>query len=178
MNLDNLVDKLQAVSDKTDFTTRRGGKSIYLGGGWFSKTQEDDLIRAYELLAKNPDVGNIHVPLLHQYEDSNPVIDGEFKPDQDWATATFLNDVEAINQSDVVVCLLEASNQDTGTVWESAYAYATHKPVIMFVDGDVDENPVNLMAAQSVTHFIDSIDAFADFPMYSIGKKFYTGKMI
>lgn len=178
MNLDNLVDRLQAAADMAAFTTRRGGKNVYLAGGWFSKTQEDDLIRAYELLAKNPDVGHIHVPLLHQYGGSNPIVDGEFKPDQEWATATFLNDVEAINQSDVVVCLIEAADQDTGTVWESAYAYATHKPVIMFVDGDVEENPVNLMAAQSVTHFIDSMDEFSSLPMYSIGKKFYTGKMI
>lgn len=178
MSLDNLVERLKAAEDMATFTARLGGKNVYLAGGWFSETQEYDLISAYLSLANNQDVGNIHVPLLHQYGGSNPIVDGEFKPDQEWATATFLNDVEAINQSDVVVCLLEASNQDTGTVWESAYAYAIHKPVIMFVDGDVDENPVNLMPAQSVTHFIDSTDELSDFPMLFVDKKFYTGKLI
>lgn len=177
MSLDELVTRLQSV-EMIVAGTGRSGKNVYLAGGWFSEKQEYDLIDAYLSLANNNTVGNIHVPLLHQYKGSNPIVDGEFDPDQEWATATFLNDVEAINQADIVVCLLEAENQDTGTVWESAYAYATHKPVIMFVNGDVEENPVNLMPAQSATHFIDDTDQLNNMDMSFVGKKFYTGKLI
>ena len=154
------------------------GKNVYLAGGWFSKQQEDDLIAAAYNLVDNNSVGHIHIPLLHQYQDSNPIVDGEFNPDQEWATATFLNDVEAINQADVVIALLEASNQDTGTVWETAYAYAIHKPVIAVVTGDVNKYPVNLMPAQSVTYFADSIGDLEEINLYEIGKKFYKGALI
>lgn len=176
MNLDKLTEELRDVigdANKVNY-----GKDVYLAGGWFSEDQETALLSATYNLADNPSVGHIHIPLLHQYMDSNPIVDGEFKPDQEWATATFLNDVEAINQADVVVALLEAKNQDTGTVWEMAYAYATHKPVIAIVDGDVNKYPVNLMPAQSVTHFSDNIGELEEINLYEIGKKFYKGALI
>lgn len=176
MNLNKLTKELDDVVGDANFINY--GKDVYLAGGWFSERQEQDLLAAAYNLADNPTVGHIHIPLLHQYQDSNPIVDGEFNPDQEWATATFLNDVEAINQADVVVALIEAKNQDTGTIWETAYAYATHKPVIAIVSGNVDKYPVNLMPAQSITHFANNIGDLEEINLYEIGKKFYKGKLI
>ena len=47
-----------------------------------------------------------------------------------WACETFNRDVQAIDESDIVVMLYHGNYSDSGTAWECGYAFATNKPVI------------------------------------------------
>ena len=169
-----LIDELQIIGKDS---APHSGKTIYLAAGWFNPIQEKLLKEAYAALLRNQTVAHVHVPLLHQYEGSNPIVNGEFNPDQEWATATFDDDVSAIDNADVVVALLDASDQDTGTIWEMGYAYASHKPVVVLAVGDTFQYPINLMPAQGAIHHLAN-NNLETFDFYEINKGFYVGKTI
>lgn len=169
-----LINELHAIAETAE---HHEGKTIYLAGGWFNPLQEKILKDSFSSLLKNTTVAHVHVPLLHQYQGSNPIVDGEFNPDQEWATATFDDDVNAIDNADIVVALLDAKDQDTGTIWEMGYAYATHKPVVVLTVGDTFEYPINLMPAQGAIHHLEN-NNLATFDFYEINKRFYVGKTI
>jgi len=177
----NLIEQLQDItSDNSRPEIVSGAKSIYLGSPWFSPSQEELLKFGYTGLLRNNTVANLHVPLLGQYKNVNPFtddVDDDSPEMKDWAIHTFANDISGMDNSDVMIALLEADDIDSGTVWESAYMFANHKPTVFVVVGDTYKNPLNLMPAMSATAFITpkEIDSF-DFR--NILKSDYIGKYI
>lgn len=85
MNESEMMKELAKIQNEFDAREHKGNTNVYLAGSWFTPNSIKLLVKAYRALAKNPYVGAIHVPVMHQYKGSNPFIDGESKPDQDWA---------------------------------------------------------------------------------------------
>lgn len=110
-------------------------KRIYLAGGWFTPEQEEQHTRIYNLLKDKFDV-------------FNPRIAGEIGSDtsSDRMTKILLGNIDAIRSSDLVVVLYDY--RDTGTIWESGYAYANCIPIIYFAE-HLDGKRFNLMLAKT-----------------------------
>lgn len=176
----NLIDKLTDISKKDKPSILTGAKSIYLGSPWFTASQEEFLMDSYKKLIKNPSLSFIHVPLLGQYKNVNPFTDDveDNSPEmKDWAIHTFYNDISGMDNSDVMIALIEADNVDTGTIWESAYMFANHKPTVFVVKGDTFKMPLNLMPAMSATAFITP-EEIEHFDFRRILTSDYVGKYI
>ena len=180
MTEENLIEQLQEISKEERPYLLPGAKSIYLGSPWFSPSQEKFLKNSYKDLIKNPSLGFIHVPLLGQYKNVNPFtddVDDDSTEMKDWAIHTFANDVSGMDNSDVMIALVEAEDVDSGTIWESAYMFANHKPTVFVVKGDTYKTPLNLMPAMSATTYITP-EEISTFDFRRILTSDYTGKYI
>lgn len=135
---------------------------IYLAGPFFSDGQNERLATVKAVLDQNPTVGYVFEPAKHQQdaivaEFGNGSLVEAMKTPQ-WQNATYHADIQAINQADAVVAMLdfdvEGGNPrpDEGTMFEIGYAIANHKPVII-VQFTQDDEPLNLMLAQAYTAF-------------------------
>ena len=176
----NVFEVLKEISEQTRPDILPGAKSVYLGSPWFSPSQEKFLENSYKDMIKNPSLGFIHVPLLGQYKGVNPFMDDvdDDSPEmKDWAIHTFYNDVSGMDNSDVMIALIEAEDVDSGTIWESAYMYANHKPVVFVVVGDTYKNPLNLMPATGATAYITP-EEISSFDFRRILTSDYEGKII
>lgn len=95
---------------------------IYIASPFFNEKEITNYNKALDILAtKNLD---IYAPLQHEVLRTH-------KSKKEWATETFLKDIEQINLCDAVVMLFYGLYSDSGTSWECGYAYATGKPVIV-----------------------------------------------
>jgi Nucleoside 2-deoxyribosyltransferase len=125
---------------------------IYLAGPFFSDQQVKRLDEIQALLEKNPTVGDIFRPASVEYTNAEL---GSFE----WQTAVFKHDINNINNSDIVVAMLDYKLEDnefepdSGTVWECGYAFANNIPVIGV--RNVEDQPLNLMLAGSLTAFFN-----------------------
>lgn len=169
----NLVAQLQDI--ESNGNNNNGKKFIYFGGPWFNNVQADMYKRAYEAILKNETVAFSHVPVLNQSGGISPFEGDEV--DMEWARLTFKADVTAMDNADVMIALYDANNVDEGTIFEHGYMYASHKPVVFVTQGDLRENPVNLMPAMAATSWI-SVDDLADFNFEAIVPSEYKGGVI
>lgn len=180
MTENNVLERLQDINERPRPDLLPGAKSVYLASPWFSPSQEDFLTDSYKKLIENPSLSFIHVPLLGQYNGVNPFIDDvdDDSPEmKDWAIHTFWNDVSGMDNSDVLIALIEADDVDTGTIWETSYMFANHKPTVFVVVGDTYKNPLNLMPAMSATAFITP-EEIQTFDFRRILTSDYVGKYI
>lgn len=176
----NLIEQLEDISKQERPKALDGARNLYLGSPWFSESQEKFLKESYEELLKNPSLGHIHVPLLGQYNGVNPFtddVDDDSPEMKDWAIHTFYNDVSGMDNSDVMIALVEADDVDSGTIWETAYMYANHKPVVLVLIGDAYEYPLNLMPAMGATAYIKP-EEISTFDFRRILTSDYVGKYI
>ena len=95
----------------------------------------------------------------------------------EWAQLTFKADETAMQLSDVMIALYDADYPDDGTIWETAFMYAIHKPVVFVTQGDVYKKPVNLMPAMSATDWI-TVDDLATYDFSLIMPHPYKGGII
>lgn len=177
MNESEMMKELTKIQKKFDACEHKGNTNVYLAGSWFTPNSIKLLVKAYRELAKNPYVGAIHVPVMHQYKGSNPFVDGEFKPDQEWATFTFKSDINAMRRADLGVILLDIDEQDPGTVWESGYLYSDGKPTIGVTNGDTYKKPINLMPAQGISTWT-SVGELSNIDLDNIETRPYKGQLI
>jgi len=80
----------------------------------------------------------------------------EEEPREFTAAAIFENDIQGIDQSRIVVAIMDGSDPDSGACFECGYAYAKGKPIIAVRTdfrgiGDGDLAPYNLMLTESAT---------------------------
>lgn len=110
-------------------------KKIYYAGGWFSPEQEEQHTRIYECI-KN------------KYQVFNPKLESLIKPgcSDDFMSQTLKGNIEGIQNADLVIVLYDY--RDTGTLWESGFSYASHKPIIYFAE-HLNGKPFNLMLAKT-----------------------------
>lgn len=172
-----MITELTKIQQDFDARKHKGNANVYLAGSWFTPNSIKLLVDAYRALSKNPYVGAIHVPVMHQYKGSNPFVDGEFKPDQEWATFTFKADINAMRRADLGVILLDIDEQDQGTVWESGWLYANGKPTIGVTNGDTFKKPINLMPAQGMSTWYD-VDKLDKIDLDNIDTVPYKGALI
>ena len=89
----------------------------------------------------------------------------------EWRAATFKSDVDAIDDCDVVVALINKGNyDDSGTAWEIGYAYAKGIDVVVVnITGDT----INLMIADSLHAILTSYDEIKSYDFDKMEKKPY-----
>lgn len=176
MNESERMKELAKIQKEFDAREHKGNANVYLAGSWFTPNSIKLLVKAYRELAKNPYAGAIYVPVMHQYKGSNPFVDGEFKPDQEWATFTFKADVNTMRRADLGVILLDIDEQGPGMVWESDYLYSNGKPTIGVTNEDTYKKPTNLMPAQSILTWTD-VDELSNIDLDNIETRPYKGQL-
>ena len=165
--------ELEAI--KAQGNNNTGHKHLYFGGPWFNDSQFDMYKQAYQAVLKNPTLSYIHVPIMNQADGLSPFTGDEVN--MTWAELTFKADEVAMQNSDVMIALYDADNPDDGTIWEAAYMYANHKPVVFVTKGDLYKKPVNLMPAMSATDWT-TVDKLADYDFNLIMPHKYQGGVI
>lgn len=110
-------------------------KKIYLAGGWFTHEQEELHSRIYNELKDKFDV-------------FNPKIEGEITKEttNDKMTNILIGNIDGIKNADIVVVIYDY--KDTGTIWESGFAYASKKPIIYYSETNGNKS-FNLMLAKT-----------------------------
>ena len=104
----------------------------------------------------------------------NEIRDGFAVGTPEWAKATFIDDVRAIDICDVVVTIYHGNYSDSGTAWECGYAYATKKPVIVVHTSH--DHVSNLMVHCSARANL-TIDELINYDFENLPNKIYRGKM-
>lgn len=143
--------------------------NIYLAGPFFDEEQIDRVSRAEEALTKNASVDSFFSPRKHQHPELEMF-------SKEWQKATFASDVEAIENADVLVTLIdyEAEHVDPGTAWEFGYAVKANKPVIV-----VKEKPgsVNLMLSEPSHAYLTDVADLATYDFNELPKSEFTGEV-
>ena len=73
----------------------------------------------------------------------------------------FQKNVQAIQECDVMVAVLDQADSDSGTSWEVGYAYGLGKPILGIrtdFRGKADQLRVNLMNHHACTAYIEFMD--------------------
>src|SRR5207245_427451 len=75
------------------------------------------------------------------------------------AHALFATNIRGIEQSDVVLAVLDEADPDSGTCWECGYAYKLGRPIVgVRTDirraGDDQSASINLMLSQSCKKYV------------------------
>lgn len=104
---------------------------IYLASPLFNDEQKTRIMNVVSFLrAKGHEV---FVPMEHSVEGAWDI------SNRDWAKQVFLDDVKAINECQVVVCIYEGLYSDSGTAWELGYSMARGKRQIILYTCKRDE---------------------------------------
>ncbi len=83
-------------------------------------------------------------------------------PQDDMAVNIFAADRKGVEESQVVVAIMDGADADSGTCWECGYAYGLRKPVVLVrtdfrTGGDSDYDWGNLMLTQSAVWVIKHV---------------------
>ena len=141
----------------------RGKMMIYIAGPFFNEKEIAILTQVEKILSERG--LDYFSPRQHAAPDCQPET-------PEWSRATFLLDRDAIDRCALVLMVYHGNYSDSGTAWESGYAYATGKPVVAVHTGDSS----NLMVHESAIANI----RLEDLPVYDFQKLTevrYTGKM-
>lgn len=127
-------------------------KKVYLASPFFNDKEVEIMTNVKTILR---DKGlNVFVPNEHQNDHL------EFGS-REWRKATFKSDVDAINESDIMVAInCQGNYDDAGTMWEIGYAYSKNIPVILFNN---TEKTINLMIADSLHALITDYDKLKNY---------------
>lgn len=86
---------------------------------------------------------------------------------EEWARKVYEHDIDALNNSDLVVFISFGKENNAGSVWECGYAYAKNKPVVVI---KMTEDMESLMVSNTARAIIREaeIDAydFTNLPAY------------
>lgn len=126
---------------------------LYLASPWFSEDQNEREIRVKSLLRR------LGIEVFSPREASELEKDAS-EEDQ---RKVFEIDINSILNCDGIFAI--TNGKDMGTIFESGFAWANHKPIIYFAEGL--RGPFNLMLAQSANLVYTSIDQFDYNQMYN-----------
>ena len=139
-------------------------KKVYLASPFFTENDLKYVTQAENILEERG--MDVFSPRKHEPRDT-----GEFGTVQ-WAEDVFRMDVNAIDDSDVVVMLYHGNMSDSGTAWECGYAYATGKPVVVVQIGTLSNLMVHCSARANVT-----MEELKSYDLNRMDKKVYEGEM-
>ena len=119
---------------------------IYLASPFFNEEELEIYRRAIRLLR---DEGyDVYVPQEHTIENAWSL------SNEDWASRVFIEDVKAINESEVVMVLNFGMYSDSGTAWEAGYAFAKDKKVVQVLCGG-ENTTYSLMMMNSCYNIVE-----------------------
>lgn len=113
-------------------------KKVYLASPLFTELEKENVRKTASLLRSQGI--DVYVPMEHIIPNSR------YMPNNQWAGLVFSEDVKAINDCDLVICLYYGLMSDSGTAWECGYAYAKGIPVELVTVGEPAE--CSLMVVQ------------------------------
>ena len=116
-----------------DYSWVDGSKRIYLASPFFGEKERQNVLKVSEMLRS--DGHEVYVPLEHKIANAWDL------PNYEWGKAVFETDLNALENSDIVICLSYGRISSTGTNWEAGYAFGMDIPVIV-----VEMEDVNLMS--------------------------------
>lgn len=145
-------------------------KNVYLAAPFFSDEQVARVESIEKALAQNPSIGEVFSPRknqLEQFEYGSPK----------WASEVFKHDISKIDWCDVVVAIVDFTddNVDSGTAFELGYAYQAQKPIIIFHEKDTI---LNIMVSESLTAHLTTPNQVEDYNFNELTKIPYVGKVI
>lgn len=119
---------------------------IYLASPFFNEEELEVYRRAIILLR---DEGHdVYVPQEHTIEN------GWKLSNEDWARRVFIEDIKAIDNSEIVMVLNFGMYSDSGTAWEAGYAFAKDKKVVQVLCGD-ENTTYSLMMMNSCYNIVE-----------------------
>ncbi|MDF7626633.1 nucleoside 2-deoxyribosyltransferase [Leuconostocaceae bacterium ESL0723] len=142
-------------------------KKVYLAGPFFNEDQIDRVSRVEQALGKNDTVAAVFSPRQHNRDEFEMYSD-------EWRVATFNDDVDALNDAEVVVAIVDYVGEevDPGTAWEFGYAIAKRKPVVVLKE---TPGPLNLMLAMPLTACLASSQDLVDYDFDLLPVQAYVG---
>lgn len=85
------------------------------------------------------------------------VPDGNELPNHEWAAKVFEHDVAMLRQADIVYALNYGMYSDTGTAWETGFAYALGIPVTtVLMDNESNFSLMCINGSALISRFSDS----------------------
>lgn len=119
---------------------------IYLASPFFNEEELEIYRRAIRLLR---DEGHdVYVPQEHTIENAWSL------SNEDWASRVFVEDIKAINNSEIVMVLNFGMYSDSGTAWEAGYAFAQNKRVVQVLCGG-ENTTYSLMMMNSCCNIVE-----------------------
>lgn len=119
---------------------------IYLASPFFNEEELEIYHRAIRLLR---DEGyEVYVPQEHTIEN------GWKLSNEDWARRVFIEDIKAIDNSEIVIVLNFGMYSDSGTAWEAGYAFAKDKKVVQVLCGG-ENTTYSLMMMNSCYNIVE-----------------------
>ena len=119
---------------------------IYLASPFFNEEELEMYRRAIKLLR---DEGHdVYVPQEHTIENAWSL------SNEDWASRVFIEDIKAINNSEIVMVLNFGMYSDSGTAWEAGYAFAKDKKVVQVLCGG-ENTTYSLMMMNSCYNIVE-----------------------
>ena len=88
-------------------------------------------------------------------------------PNTEWGQMVFMNDIKAIDDSDVVIVLSYGRNSTAGTNWEAGYAFGTNKKVIVV---EMAEDIMSLMVSNGMYARIKGLLELANYDFNEMPK--------
>lgn len=127
-------------------------RNVMLSASWFSPEEAEFLEKVKASLHANETISDFSWCLDKdgQWGETDVTLYPEVASDLLWRTRTWLNDVTAVKNAEVIVHMIVPGHEDTGSSCEAAMAYAWGKPIVAVIpDKDYDEKktPINLMPA-------------------------------
>lgn len=138
-------------------------RRVYLAGPFFSP-QQIKLVKTFEVMLTGKGL-KVYSPRKQQSK--SPY--GSMK----WRRQTFASDVRAMADADLVFAIY--NDEDAGTMWEIGHARSMKKPVLVF---NSKENRVNLMIAQSLHAYLDSVEKVRQYSFTRCPRIPYRGPII
>lgn len=164
--IDDDVVKSNAISDCrlmpiSNFLIPNFKKKVYLASPFFKDEELLDMIKVLGSLR------NKGLEVFAPFENQNKELNFG---SEEWREATFKSDVEAIEESDIVVAIVGGNYMDSGTAWEIGYAYAKEKPVIIV---NPHGETVNLMISDSLHAYLESLEELENYDFGTMNKVKY-----
>ena len=138
-------------------------RRVYLAGPFFNP-QQIKLVRTFEVVLTGKGL-KVYSPRKHQSKAPY----GSMK----WRRQTFASNVRAIDSADIVFAVY--NDEDSGTMWEIGRAWSMRKPVLVF---NSKEKRVNLMIAQSLYAYLDSVEKVKKYNFSKCPRIPYRGPII
>lgn len=138
---------------------------IYLASGWFNAEQEARVAKVEEILRSlGHDVFSPRENQLTEWYEFGT---------EEWRTATFKSDVNAIDWCDVIVAVYD--QEDAGTMWEVGYAFSTGTTIVLFNE---KEKVVNLMLSDSCFAYLQTYEELEKYDYDNPERVPFTGEVL
>ncbi len=142
---------------------------LYLAGPFFDHEQIERIERVEQALATNATVEKVFSPRKAEakHRQGSP----------EWTQEIFEMDREHIDQADVMLAVIdyEGTYVDPGTAWETGYACAKGKPVILLKEKAA--GTINLMMGVPAQAVLTSVAAITSYDFITLPEQAWTGDM-